>query len=55
LHFVGCELECFCDVVSDLDCECLAEATLVAVAAQVQLERLRLDAEVPGQYSIVAT
>src|SRR6266496_229275 len=44
-HLVGRELERGRDVFSDPDGEGFAEARLVAVAVQVQLERLRLDTE----------
>jgi hypothetical protein len=44
---LGRETERLCEVVADRDRERLAEPFLVAVTAQIQLERLRLDAELP--------
>src|SRR5438034_11632995 len=45
LHPVGGKLEHRCDIVSDSYRERLAEVLFVSEPAQVQLERLRLDAE----------
>ncbi len=42
-------------VVTDLDRERLAEDAFVSILAQIELERLRLEAQRSGQYSIVAT
>jgi hypothetical protein len=44
-HLVARQLEHFGDVVADLDRKSLAEAALVAEAVQVELERLRLEAQ----------
>ena len=41
------KVEHLADIVSDLDRECLAKVRFVAESAQVELERLRLDAEGP--------
>src|SRR2546425_705083 len=45
MHGRGVELERGRDLVSDLDGERLAERSLVAEARQVDLQRLRLEAE----------
>ena len=55
LHLVDRQLERLGDVIADPDRERLAEMRLVPEADQVELERLRLEAECPGRYSIVAT
>src|SRR5439155_19332276 len=44
-HLLGRKTERLGEVVADLDRECLAEVPFVAVTAEIQLERLRLDAE----------
>jgi hypothetical protein len=45
VHLVVRQLERFGDVVADLDRQGLAEAALVAEAVQVELQRLRLEAQ----------